>query len=196
APPDEIDPALAPTVSVDVGLVRGPRPAADPGAVTRAGLSESTSAGLGGRSDPPGVDANYFPRGAPVGGRAAAALAHVHAHGILHRDIKPANLLVDTEGCVWVIDFGLAKVDGADDLTAKDQVPGTLRYLAPERFGGKADERSDVYSLGLTLYELLTLHLAFPGHDRLELIERILHHEPPRPRTLHPPIPPAPHPLS
>src|SRR5262249_111227 len=112
APQDEIEGGVAATVSVDVGMVKGPRPVADPGAVTRVGLSESTSAGLGGRSDQPGIDANYFRNVARLGEQAAEALAHVHAHGILHRDIKPANLLVDTEGCVWVIDFGLAKVDG------------------------------------------------------------------------------------
>ena len=81
--------------------------------------------------------------------------------GILHRDIKPSNLLLDLHGNVWVADFGLAKADDSEDLTHTGDIVGTLRYMAPERFGGQSDARSDVYSLGLTLYELLALRPAF-----------------------------------
>ena len=84
----------------------------------------------------------------------AEALAYAHAQGILHRDIKPSNLLLDAEGTVWVTDFGLANGKGADDLTATGDVVGTLRYMAPERFEGRSEPRSDVYALGVTLYEL------------------------------------------
>ena len=91
----------------------------------------------------------------------ADALALRPRQGILHRDIKPSNLLLDTQGNVWVTDFGLAKARRRDDLTHTGDIVGTLRYMAPERFDGQADARSDVYSLGLTLYELLALRPAF-----------------------------------
>ena len=89
------------------------------------------------------------------------------ARAILHRDIKPSNLLLDDTGNVWVTDFGLAKADSdGDDLTHTGDIVGTLRYMAPERFDGQCDARSDVYSLGLTLYELLALRPAFDEADR------------------------------
>ena len=92
--------------------------------------------------------------------------------GIVHRDIKPSNLLLDTEGVVWVTDFGLAKASD-DGLTETGDILGTVRYMAPERFRGEGDARADVYALGLTLYELLTLRPAFDSRDRLKLIEQI-----------------------
>ncbi len=81
--------------------------------------------------------------------------------GGLHRDIKPSNLLLDVQGTVWVTDFGLAKaMADSDNLTNDGDILGTLRYMAPERFRGQSDIRSDLYALGLTLYELLTLRPA------------------------------------
>ena len=103
---------------------------------------------------------NYHQRVASVGIQVAEALEYAHRHGVLHRDIKPANLILDTDDNVWVTDFGLAKLD-TDDLTKTGDIVGTLRYMAPERFDGLADPRSDIYSLGLTLYELCTLRCAF-----------------------------------
>jgi tetratricopeptide (TPR) repeat protein len=165
-----------------------PAPGEEPEAVTRneapAAASPSGLSELSGRSD-----VEYFRSVARVGVQAAEALAHAHAQGVLHRDIKPANLLIDTQGNVWVTDFGLAKLEGSDDLTREGEVPGTLRYMAPERFAGHADARSDTYSLGLTLYELLTLRPAFVAGDRAALFEQILHADPPRPRTLDPHVP-------
>src|SRR5207253_1279838 len=119
----------------------------------------------------------------------AEALAYAHGQKVLHRDIKPANLLLDTQGTVWVTDFGLAKAEGAEALTETGDVVGTLRYLAPERFRGVSDARSDVYSLGLTLYELLALRPPFDDRDRVQLIQRVLHEEPPPPRRLDPRVP-------
>jgi serine/threonine protein kinase len=120
---------------------------------------------------------------ARLGVDVAEALAHAHEHGVLHRDIKPSNLLLDQQGAVWVTDFGLAK-EGPDALTAPGEVVGTLRYLAPERFSGQIDERSEVYSLGATLYELLTLRPVHDESDRARLMARVLHEEPVRPRQL------------
>ncbi len=153
-----------------------------------------------GESDPPATDAagtsalsdrsesRYYRSVARVGLQAAEALAYAHAHKILHRDIKPSNLLLDAQGTVWVTDFGLAKEEG-DDLTRTGDIVGTLRYMAPERFNGTTDARSDIYSLGLTLYELLTLRPAFDESDRARLVHRIAREEPPRPRKLDPGIP-------
>src|SRR5262249_49243368 len=121
----------------------------------------------------------YWQSVARVGAQRAAAPQHAHGQGVLHRDSKPSNLLLDEHGNVWVTDFGLAKAasDG-EDLTHSGDVVGTLRYLAPERFGGKGDARSDLYSLGLTLYEMLTLRPAFAEVNRHQLIPQVIHGEP------------------
>jgi len=126
---------------------------------------------------------------ARIGEQVAEALEYAHQQGIWHRDIKPSNLLLDAHGTVWVADFGLAKASDDDDLTHTGDVVGTVRYMAPERFRGRCDARSDVYALGLTLYELLAFRPAFPGGDRHELIRRIAQEEPPRLRRLDPSIP-------
>lgn len=122
-------------------------------------------------------DEGYFQRVGRVGVQVADALAHAHAHGVLHRDIKPANLLLDTSGTVWVTDFGLASRDDLH-LTHSGDIVGTIRYMAPERFRGSADARSDVFSLGLTLYELCTLQPAFSAADRGELLRQVMHTSP------------------
>src|SRR5262249_18703884 len=139
---------------------------------------------LGGAADIP-----YFRSVAQLGLQVAEALAHAHQQGVLHRDIKPSNVVLDTQGTVWLTDFGLAKAEGMDDLTSPGDIIGTLRYMAPERFRGYCDARSDVYSLGLTLYELLTLQPAFAASERAQLIDRLLHDQPPRPRALDARIP-------
>jgi serine/threonine protein kinase/WD40 repeat protein len=126
---------------------------------------------------------HFYRSVARVGLQVAEAVAYAHAQKVLHRDIKPANLLLDLQGTVWVTDFGLAKEEG-DDLTQTGDIVGTLRYMAPERFNGLSDARSDVYSLGLTLYELLTLRTAFAETDRGRLIQRIAQEEPAAPRKL------------
>jgi WD40 repeat protein len=125
---------------------------------------------------------------AQIGRQAAGALTYAHSRGIVHRDIKPSNLLLDTAGIVWITDFGLAKTT-EEGLTHTGDILGTIRYMAPERFRGQGDGRADVYSLGLTLYELLTLRPAFDSPDRLQLIEQIKTEDPPRPRAVDRQIP-------
>jgi WD40 repeat protein len=131
----------------------------------------------------------YWQSVARVGLQVADALAHAAGQGVLHRDIKPSNLLLDETGNVWVTDFGLAKADDSDNLTHTGDVIGTLRYMAPERFDGQGDVRSDVYSLGLTLYEMLALRPAFDEADRNKLVKEVLDGEPVRPRKLNRGVP-------
>ena len=131
----------------------------------------------------------YWHSVAEIGVQVAEALDYAHQQGTLHRDIKPGNLLVDTRGTVWITDFGLAKLAEQDDLTKSGDMLGTLRYMAPEQFEGRSDARSDVYSLGLTLYELLTLRPAFGETSRGRLIRQVPWQEPPRPRKVNPAIP-------
>ncbi len=120
----------------------------------------------------------YWQSVASIGAQVADALEYAHKQGINHRDIKPSNLLLDTQGTVWVTDFGLAKVDDQKNLTQTGDVLGTLRDMPPEAFEGKTDARSDVYSLGLTLYEMLAFRSAFDERERNRLIKQVIHDDP------------------
>jgi serine/threonine protein kinase/tetratricopeptide (TPR) repeat protein len=126
---------------------------------------------------------------AAIGLQVAEALAYAHGRGVIHRDVKPSNLLLDDRGNAWVADFGLAKLDDAGGPTRTGDLVGTLRYMAPERFDGWSDARSDVYGLGATLYELLTLRPAFDAPAAGALIDRVRGTDPPRPRALDRRIP-------
>ena len=119
-----------------------------------------------------------YRRVAQIGLQVAEALDHAHRQGILHRDIKPSNLIQDEKGVVWVADFGLAKTPDADELTSAGELLGTIRYMAPERFRGHCDERSDVYGLGMTLYELAARRPAYDAVDRYELMSEIRQRDP------------------
>ena len=157
----------------------------------QAALDSTDSTQLASRTELSAVDSaggQYYRSVARIGRQAAEGLAHAHARGIIHRDVKPSNLLLDMAGVVWITDFGLAKT-GDNSLTTTGDIVGTLRYMAPERFKGECDERTDVYGLGLTLYELLVLRPAFAERDRLQLIDQIKNQEPPRPRALDRRIP-------
>jgi serine/threonine protein kinase len=122
----------------------------------------------------------------------AEALQYAHDAGVVHRDIKPANLILDPKGTVWVMDFGLAQIATEMNLTQTGDILGTLRYTSPEQAGGKRlliDHRTDIYSLGATLYELLTLEPVFAGLDRRTLLHEIFHNEPIAPRRIDKSIP-------
>ena len=117
----------------------------------------------------------YFDAVARIGCEAAMALQYAHELGVVHRDIKPANLLIDHEGMVRITDFGLATTQTDASLTMSGDLLGTLRYMSPEQAGGTnsiVDHRTDIYSLGLTLYELLVLRPAFDGNDRHALLRK------------------------
>jgi serine/threonine protein kinase len=130
-------------------------------------------------------DRAFFRAVAQLGVQAAEALDHAHELGVIHRDIKPSNLLLDQRGNLWITDFGLARLQSDPGLTITGDVLGTLRYmspeqaLVPERRGTPLDHRTDVYSLGITLYEFCALQPAFPGRDRKELLRQIAFDEPP-----------------
>lgn len=126
---------------------------------------------------------------AQIGIQVAEALAYAHTQGVLHRDIKPSNLILDGGGAVWVTDFGVAKLVEEANLTQSGELVGTLKYMPPEQFSGQSDTRGDVYSLGVTLYELLTLRPAFPDTTPQHLIQLITQDAPPRPRKWNPDIP-------
>jgi serine/threonine protein kinase/Flp pilus assembly protein TadD len=135
----------------------------------------------------------FFRAVARLGIQAAEALEHAHQLGVVHRDIKPANLLVDGRGQVWVTDFGLARLKGEAGLTMTGDLVGTLRYMSPEQALARRvplDQRTDVYSLGVTLYELLTLRPAHAGADRQEVLRGIAFEEPVPPRRLNRAVPP------
>jgi eukaryotic-like serine/threonine-protein kinase len=138
----------------------------------------------------PARGANYYRWVASVGRQAAEALAHANGRGVIHRDIKPSNLLVDARGTVWVADFGLSRRLADPALTQSDSRLGTPRYMSPEQTRiGPIDARSDVYSLGATLYELLTLKPPFDGRSAVELAQQILDREATPPRRFDPRIP-------
>jgi eukaryotic-like serine/threonine-protein kinase len=137
-------------------------------------------------------NSEFFRTAARLMVQAAEALEHAHSFGVIHRDIKPANLLIDTRGNLWVTDFGLAQIMADGQLTHTGDLVGTLAYMSPEQAGGgraPLDHRTDIYSLGATLYEMLTLEPLFGGNNRPALLHRILNDEPVPPRALDRAIP-------
>jgi tetratricopeptide (TPR) repeat protein len=134
----------------------------------------------------------HFRRFAELFAQVADALEHAHEVGVTHRDIKPANLMLDRLGRIWVTDFGLARIEGAGNITLTGDIVGTLRYMSPEQLLAKPlsiDHRTDIYSLGITLYELLALTPAFDGEGRQELVRQISEVEPLPLRKRNPAIP-------
>ena len=133
----------------------------------------------------------FFKAVATLAVQAAEALEHAHQMGVIHRDIKPGNLLIDAHGKLWITDFGLAQFH-AGGLTVTGNLPGTIRYMSPEQATGQRvmlDHRTDIYSLGITLYELVTLRPAFDDTDGRVLVRHIATEEPPAPRSIDRAIP-------
>ena len=110
----------------------------------------------------------YFRSVARLGEQAADAIHYAHQEGVIHRDIKPSNVMVEADGNVQITDFGLARIHSGDEVTITGDIVGTLRYMSPEQLDetAVADQRTDIYSLGLTLYELVTGHAAFDACAR------------------------------
>jgi serine/threonine protein kinase len=161
-----------------------------------AGVIRERQGVKGPGDEPPSAPrARVFARAiASIGLQAAEALEHAHSLGVLHRDIKPGNLLLDETGSLWVADFGLARLRDDPGPTQSGDLLGTLRYMSPEQLlarRGVVDQRSDVYSLGATLYEALTLRPAFDGQDHQTLIQQVLFDDPTPPRRINPTIPKA-----
>jgi serine/threonine protein kinase len=172
------------------GGIKGPAGETRPTARAAEGFFRSAICNLKSAIGPqPPRDRAYVRAMAELGIQVADALAYAHAQGVLHRDIKPSNLLLDDAGAVWVTDFGVAKMIEEANLTQSGDFVGTLKYMPPERFSGQSDGRGDVYSLGVTLYELLTLRPAFPDTTPQHLIQLITQEATIRPRKLNPEIP-------
>ncbi len=138
------------------------------------------------------IDSRFFSGVATIGIQAAQALHHAHEQGVVHRDIKPANLMLDGEARLYITDFGLARIQTEANVTMTGDVIGTLRYMSPEQAMAKhhlIDHRTDIYSLGVSLYELLVLRPAFDGGDREELLKQIAFDEIPTLRSIRPDVP-------
>jgi serine/threonine protein kinase/tetratricopeptide (TPR) repeat protein len=191
-PPGEVDGADEPPAAT------GTYQSHDAPAPADSSASRSNPSGVASAVTAPGEETEtgarrkrltYWQGVARLGVQAAQALEHAHRQGVIHRDVKPSNLLLDAYGTLWVTDFGLAKADDQQNLTETGDLLGTYRYMPPEAFEGHSDARSDVYSLGLTLYELLALRPAFDARGRNQLVKQVTTGEAPRLRSIRRDVP-------
>ncbi len=132
---------------------------------------------------------NYFRWVARLVATVCDALQYAHMQGVLHRDIKPANLLIDRGGEVWIADFGLAKLTEQQAMTVTGDIVGTPQYMPPESWEGTYDVRSEIYGVGLTLYELLTQRAAIEGKHTADVIRKATEGVSVSPRKLNPHVP-------
>ncbi|MFK8111215.1 MAG: serine/threonine protein kinase [Rubripirellula sp.] len=173
-------------------------------AAERAAVGSSSNHSSGSRSDPSLLEVavqsssqsnrlRYFRSMVQMIVPVAQALSYAHGYGVVHRDVKPANLLLDSSGKIWVTDFGLAQVQAGESLLTRTGDPmGTLRYMSPEQASGHKtvmDHRTDIYSLGVTLYEMLTLRPAIRGEGYREMLNQIAEQEPLPPNLVDPSLP-------
>ncbi len=168
------------------------QPTTSDGGASRSESSAATPAARSATPTPLSRTPEFIRMVIVLGIQAAEALDHAHVHGVIHRDIKPGNLLLDGSGCLWVTDFGLARLQDDNGFTLTGDLLGTLRYMSPEQAlarRGYLDHRTDIYSLGATLYELLTLRPAIEGQDRQEILRKIAQEEPAPPRKVNVAIP-------
>jgi serine/threonine protein kinase len=183
------DPALRPVVAAN------PELACTEATVTQATGKKMSSGQVFNSSSPSSqsrFSREYFRSVARVGIQAGEALQHAHELGIVHRDVKPGNLLLDRQGHLFVADFGLARVEADTGITISGDIMGTIRYMSPEQALGHrlvVDNRTDIYSLGATLYELLTTRPPFDGGNRQELLKQIAFDEPVVPHRLEAGVP-------
>jgi serine/threonine protein kinase len=204
---DHDDPSATPKeepVSVDAMTAATRDPAAGPMAEAMGykGLLASAES-IASESSAPGPAAatsslsgtgggGYFDAVARMMAEVADALDYAHAEGVVHRDIKPANLLLSAHGRLHVNDFGLARMLEQPGMTVSGEFMGSPMYMSPEQIAvGRAplDHRTDIYSLGASLYQLLTLEPPFLGNRRDQVIGQIMHKEPRRPRAINRKIP-------
>ena len=135
---------------------------------------------------------DYFIRLARAFADVTDGLQHAHSKGVVHRDVKPSNLILDSEGKLRILDFGLARLEGQESLTLSGDFVGTPLYTSPEQARRKKvpiDHRTDIYSLGATMYEALTGRPPLRGKDHADTLSQILEREPAAPRTLNPQAP-------
>jgi beta-lactam-binding protein with PASTA domain len=131
-------------------------------------------------------------RVAEIGADVCAGLAFAHAHGIVHRDVKPANIMITTAGAVKVTDFGIARAVSGDTVTQTAMVLGTAQYFSPEQAqSAPVDARSDIYSLGVVLYEMLTRQVPFTGSSPVAIAYKHVKEAPILPSRLNPDVPPS-----
>lgn len=177
--------ALCETLSSDVTLQSADGKAAT--LVSGEGTAASSSTQISTTSG-----SSYFDQVATMMAEVADALEHAHEHGVIHRDVKPSNLLLGPDGRLSINDFGLARMLEQPGMTVSGEFVGSPLYMSPEQItAGRValDHRTDIYSLGATLYELLTLQPPFPGQSRDQVLSQILHKEAPSTRKLNRKIP-------
>jgi serine/threonine protein kinase/Tol biopolymer transport system component len=153
----------------------------------RGGAFPATS-----RTDTDPSGALYFHALAESFAAVADGLEHAHQQGVIHRDIKPSNLIVDRTGQIRILDFGLARIEGEESITATGDFLGTVMYVSPEQAMTRRaplDHRTDIYSLGATLYQMLTWQPPFKGKTHQDTLSQIIFRDPPAPRRAYSRVP-------